>query len=86
MIQTEIWTHASGKQVTWDCPNRPGQTCGVHVEVYSEDAKPHTKVWSWDCNEAAPTLSPSVHCLGVNHGGVGCGWHGFIRNGMLESV
>jgi hypothetical protein len=31
--------------------------------------------WSWDCNEAAPTLNPSLHWVGA--------WHGWVRNGEL---
>jgi Family of unknown function (DUF6527) len=78
MAQTEIWNDDNGKMVVWDCPNRPKHPCGVAVEWNGSSPR---KVWNWDGNEAAPTLSPSVHCVGV-----GCGWHGFIRNGMLESV
>lgn len=31
--------------------------------------------WSWDGNVDAPTLTPSLHAVGV--------WHGFVRNGEL---
>ena len=31
--------------------------------------------WSWDGNEEAPTLSPSLHAVGV--------WHGWVREGRL---
>lgn len=31
--------------------------------------------WDWDGNEDAPTLTPSVHAVGV--------WHGFVTNGEL---
>ena len=31
--------------------------------------------WSWDRNEDAPTLSPSLHIVGE--------WHGFVTNGQL---
>ena len=31
--------------------------------------------WSWDGNEDKPTLSPSLHWIGV--------WHGRVRNGQL---
>lgn len=32
-------------------------------------------VWGWDGNEDAPTLTPSVHCIGH--------WHGYVRAGEL---
>ena len=31
--------------------------------------------WSWDGNEAEPTLTPSLHAVGI--------WHGWVRSGML---
>ena len=31
--------------------------------------------WSWDGNEMEPTLSPSLHAVGL--------WHGWVRGGML---
>jgi hypothetical protein len=31
--------------------------------------------WGWDGNEDAPTLTPSLHALGI--------WHGRISNGQL---
>lgn len=35
------------------------------------------RVWGWDGNEEAPTLTPSIHALGE--------WHGWLRSGKLES-
>lgn len=32
-------------------------------------------MWSWDGNEDAPTLTPSLHAVGV--------WHGWVRYGQL---
>lgn len=31
--------------------------------------------WGWDGNEDKPTLTPSLHCIGI--------WHGFITNGTI---
>ena len=31
--------------------------------------------WSWDGNEDAPTLTPSLHAVGI--------WHGWVRAGQL---
>ena len=54
------------------CPR--GQHCGVHVgPVQGLDER---RVWSWDGNRDAPTLSPSINCGQ-------CGWHGFIRQGTM---
>lgn len=41
--------------------------------------RPHpSPSWEWDGNLDAPTLSPSVHHVGH--------WHGYLRNGVWESV
>ncbi|MDX2234310.1 MAG: DUF6527 family protein [Hyphomonadaceae bacterium] len=34
--------------------------------------------WSWDGNIDVPTLTPSLHAIGV--------WHGFVRAGQLVEV
>lgn len=34
--------------------------------------------WYWDQNVESPTLSPSIYHK------VGCGWHGYLRNGIWE--
>lgn len=34
-------------------------------------------VWQWDGNREAPTLTPSINVVGR--------WHGFLRNGKLET-
>ena len=31
--------------------------------------------WGWDGNEDAPTLKPSIQCIGH--------WHGWVRDGIL---
>lgn len=35
------------------------------------------RIWGWDGNEDKPTLTPSI--LSPNE------WHGYLRNGRLES-
>lgn len=34
--------------------------------------------WSWDGNEDAPTLDPSLHAVGI--------WHGWVKGGRLEEA
>jgi hypothetical protein len=36
------------------------------------------RVWGWNGDEEKPTLTPSLHTPGI--------WHGYLRNGRLESV
>ena len=47
--------------------------------VYSQWTIDHPNAggaqWSWDRNEDKPTLSPSLHAVGL--------WHGWVRDGML---
>lgn len=47
--------------------------CASHWSIdYANDCGAK---WSWDGNEDAPTLSPSLHARGI--------WHGKIRAGVL---
>ena len=34
--------------------------------------------WGWDDNEDKPTLTPSLHAIGM--------WHGWVRDGCLVEV
>lgn len=40
-------------------------------------------VWEFDGNKECPTLSPSIRVLG-SHGAPDL-WHGYLRNGKLET-
>jgi hypothetical protein len=43
-------------------------------------------IWGWNGDLEHPTLTPSIHCL-AEHDGTpagGCGWHGFIQQGVLR--
>lgn len=44
----------------------------IPVKEGSNDPGKH---WGWDGNEDKPTLTPSIHAIGV--------WHGWVRSGML---
>ena len=60
------------------CPN--GKFCGVMIgprAVAAPDAS-RQSIWAWDGNVEAPTLTPSINCVG------GCGWHGFITAGVMR--
>lgn len=50
-----------------------------HVRLPMKPAPPNDvgASWSWDGNREKPTLTPSIHCIGV--------WHGFLRAGRFES-
>ena len=54
----------------------PGETNWGAIEV-CEGVPGGDRVWGWDGNEDKPTLTPSIHHVGV--------WHGFLRAGRLES-
>lgn len=47
---------------------------------------PNGARWTWDGNETAPTLSPSLHLQcggGDSHVPLRTIWHGFLRGGRL---
>lgn len=53
----------------WRCPLL-ARVCAVPLAPRNPNG------WSYDGNEKAPTLAPSIKCHE-------CGWHGFIRAGVL---
>jgi hypothetical protein len=70
----------------FECPNR--HRCGVLLAPQpidrGDDRKLH--VWGWNGNVEKPTLTPSINCIAEKDGKPtgGCGWHGFITNGVIR--
>ena len=68
------------------CPN--AKRCAVllgptHVP---RPADGKLNVWGWDGSKDRPTLTPSINCIAEKDGKPtgGCGWHGFITNGVIK--
>jgi Family of unknown function (DUF6527) len=59
------------------CPRKPGKACAVPL---LPARNPNGAGWAWDGDTDAPTLTPSINCVG------GCGWHGFITDGKVVGV
>lgn len=55
----------------------PGQQSPDALRI-EKDREGGPRVWGWDGNEEIPTLSPSILDNST-------GWHGYLRNGILES-
>ena len=70
------------------CPN--GRRCGVFLgpQFEARPSKDQPNVWAWDGNLDAPTITPSIDCRALTEEGkpAGCGWHGFIRAGMMTTA
>jgi len=76
------WTVAACGRTLWvmiPCPGLQGGTPGALRPIicpwsigYRNDSGAQ---WSWDGNEDKPTLTPSLHAVGL--------WHGWVRNGEL---
>ena len=92
-IKVESLTEADG--ISFLCPGcftRNGGAVGTHrINVFFEGrgAPPHiglnssgvTSRWDVMGNDFLDlTLHPSIHVRS------GCGWHGFVKHGMIESV
>lgn len=67
----------TGPHVVFGCPRGRG-VCGVPAKP----SPPNSRGCSWDLtgDELHPTLSPSVNCDGDG----GCGWHGFVKDGVAS--
>ena len=68
------------------CPK--GHRCGVlvgpqHIPRPNPDA---LCIWAWNGDKDKPTLTPSIDCVSEKDGKPtgGCGWHGFITNGVIQ--
>lgn len=50
--------------------------CGfIHSEWTIDHKNDCGASWSWSGKEGCPTLSPSLHAVGI--------WHGYVRDGKL---
>jgi hypothetical protein len=47
----------------------------VNLPLSGDNSKP---VWGWNGDRQYPTLSPSINVIGR--------WHGYLRNGKLETL
>ncbi|MGK7660665.1 MULTISPECIES: DUF6527 family protein [unclassified Marinovum] len=59
------------------CPCGCGDLARITIGTHGKPAA--SPSWSWNANEHAPTLDPSVRQLN-------CGWHGWLRDGYWEAV
>lgn len=87
--QTGDWCFTNNDTSMWlryPDPDQPERGGLIHLYLSTiEKPNPNTSTWNWDGNRDVPTLSPSI---GVYRSPIGSGfrWHGFLRNGKLETV
>ena len=70
------------------CPRR-GTECNylrIRGGAADDGSRPS---WQWNGDRVNPTLVPSINCLSHNPSDpneeyAGCGWHGFITNGVAN--
>jgi hypothetical protein len=65
-----------------------GKTCGLLLapQPIPRSSEDRLFVWGWDGNSERPTLTPSINCIAEKDGKPtgGCGWHGFITDGVMK--
>ena len=68
------------------CPR--GKRCSILLgpEFVDRPTPDSLCVWKWDGNVERPTITPSINCISEKNGKPtgGCGWHGFITNGVMR--
>lgn len=78
--------YAATAHILFVCPN--GERCGVLLgpEFAGRSSPDRLCVWKWDGNMDRPTITPSINCIAEKDGKPtgGCGWHGFITNGVMK--
>lgn len=58
----------------------PGCSMMLRLPI-KQNAGSKEKPWDWNGDLEKPTLSPSIfHVKGYS----GCGWHGWLRNGVFK--
>ena len=74
-------TGGGNRRLTFVCPN--GRTCAVMLRPCTLES---VNAWEFSGSEDAPTLMPSINCIAEKDGKPtgGCGWHGFILQGVME--
>lgn len=81
------YPQASG-HIIFVCPN--GKRCvvllGPTAVGRDEAAGRRLCIWGWNGDLERPTLTPSINCVAEKDGRLtgGCGWHGFITNGVMR--
>jgi len=78
--------YAATAHIIFVCPN--GKRCTVLLgpTFVDRSAPDRLCVWQWDGNMERPTITPSINCIAEKDGKPtgGCGWHGFITNGVMR--
>lgn len=81
----EGYPQATG-HLTFVCPG--GRVCNVLIgpTAVPRSGEDRLGIWGWNGDAERPTLSPSINCLAEKDGKPtgGCGWHGFIQNGVTR--
>ena len=76
----------STAHIQFVCPN--GHRCSVLLgpQCVTRPTPDALCIWAWDGNIDRPTLTPSINCIAEKDGKPtgGCGWHGFITNGIMK--
>ena len=76
------WRHHDGAPyLLFVCPKHgngsPSLYCGVPI---APGRLPNGAQWHRGADLDRPTITPSINCVG------GCGWHGFVTNGVMTNA
>lgn len=74
------WTGEPPLRLNFVCPCGCGSVGGVSVRKDENDRGGNHPIWGWNENKEQPTIQPSIKFVG------GCGWHGFLTNGIFKTV
>lgn len=72
--------------ILFECPNAKRCSVLLGPGPALRPAPDRCHVWQWDGNRERPTITPSINCIAEKDGKPtgGCGWHGFITNGVMK--
>ncbi len=68
------------------CPNNKRCSILLGEQFIPRPNEDSLCVWQWDGNIEQPTIKPSINCISEKDGKPtgGCGWHGYITNGVMQ--
>lgn len=68
------------------CPNNKRCAVLIGPQFVGRSEQGRLCIWGWNGNKERPTLTPSINCIAEKDGKPtgGCGWHGFITNGVIK--
>jgi hypothetical protein len=84
-IRIKMYPEAT-HHIIFMCPNHKQCAILLGPKAISRTQEDMLNIWQWNGDVNKPTITPSINCIKEKDGKPtgGCGWHGFITNGIIK--